>query len=687
MKTKSAYSLFCPFFFFFFCLLFSNVFAGNWTTYTTLNTSGGLLSDKIRAIVQDADGNKWAATEGGGVSRFDGQYWIPYAVVHGISNDYVFDIALSGNVLWFATGGGVSRYANDSWTKYTEINGLAENYVISIASDTTGGIWCGTYNRGVSKFDGANWTTYTALDGLAGNRVQAIAVETDGTKWFGTNLGVSSFSFPNWTTYTTSDGLACDDVRAILIDAEGNKWFGTYGGGVSKFDGSGWTNYDVSNSGITSDYVFSVAEDSGGNKWFGTNKGVSKFDGVNWTAYKDDAGLADDNVYDVLIDKRIRWFGTDAGVSKFDDGSVTISGYVKHFMEEGVGDVTVELTGKENMSCVTDANGFYSFNELDWGDYIITPVKSGYEFNPGSISTNSLCSDWVFQNFTGNRPPHEPSSPSPEVGEINVSTSTALVWSGGDPDSGDTVVYDVYLSTFLPPVFKTGTTSESYSPGTLEEESTYYWKITAKDDYGGETAGEVWSFVIAPVPETLYFIKGRVKNAAGDGIALVAVTITGHASSSAITDSNGYYEFTGLSGGDYTVTPAKENYIFSPVSLNYFPLEEDAAYQDFTALEITGERSGSCAVVGGAAGYIRPRSGEKAKIVLNPASPGNVSIKIYTLDRRLVWETSRYVSAFSPQNVFWECRNKAGQEIASGIYLVNISGAGIDVCRKVAVIR
>jgi len=673
---------------FFVFLLFSNAFAGSWTTYTTTNTSGGILNDEIKDIVLDANGNKWVATNGGGVSRFDGQYWLSYTVSNGLVNDYVFDIAVSGDALWFATGGGVSRYANGSWTNYTEINGLAQNYVISIASDTMGGIWCGTYDRGVCKFDGTAFSAeYTVLEGLAGNRVQAIAVETNGTKWFGTNLGVSRFLYPVWETYTSADGLVCDDVRSIEIDGEGNKWFGTYGGGVSKFDGVSWTTYTVANSGLASNYVFSVTSDRDGNKWFGTNKGVSKFDGDAWVTYDvSNSGLAENNVYASFIERRTKWFGTDGGISKFDDDSITISGYVKHFLETGVSGVTVKLTGRDNFSAVTDVNGFYSFNELDWGDYLITPVKSGYEFNPVSISTNSLRSDFVFQNFTGNRPPNAPTSPSPADGEMNVSTSTALVWSGGDPDGEDTLSYDVYFSTFSPPVFKTSTTAASYSPGTLKEASTYYWKITAKDDYDGETEGGMWSFVIAPKPEILYFIKGCVRNAAGAGMVSVTMTIAGNASSSISTDSDGYYEFTELSAGDYTVTPAKENYIFSPLVLSYSPLSENAAYQDFTASGIMAEQGGS-GVVGGAAGYVRPRSGEKAKIVLNPALSGNVSIKIYTLDRRLVWETSRYVTAFSQQNVFWECKNKSGQEIASGIYLVNISGAGIDLCRKVAVIR
>ncbi len=58
-------------------------------------------------------------------------------------------------------------------------------------------------------------------------------------------------------------------VYAIAIDAQGNKWFGTYGG-VSKFDGTNWTNYTLWMV-FQNNYVWAIAIDAQDNKWFGTN--------------------------------------------------------------------------------------------------------------------------------------------------------------------------------------------------------------------------------------------------------------------------------------------------------------------------------------------------------------------------------------------------------------------------------
>jgi hypothetical protein len=49
-------------------------------------------------------------------------------------------------------------------------------------------------------------------------------------------------TFTYYNTATTSTALANNIVHDIAIDAQGNKWFCT-DCGVSKFDGTNWTNY------------------------------------------------------------------------------------------------------------------------------------------------------------------------------------------------------------------------------------------------------------------------------------------------------------------------------------------------------------------------------------------------------------------------------------------------------------
>ena len=60
---------------------------------------------------------------------------------------------------------------------------------------------------------------------------------------------------------------------------------------------------------------------------------------------------------------------------------------------------------------------------------------------------------------------------------------------------GDALTFDVYFGTDNPP---TTMVSENQSEITFDVNTvtttTYYWKIVVKDDKGGQTNGQVWSF-------------------------------------------------------------------------------------------------------------------------------------------------------------------------------------------------
>lgn len=94
-----------------------------------------------------------------------------------------------------------------------------------------------------------------------------------------------------------------------------------------------------------------------------------------------------------------------------------------------------------------------------------------------------------------NHIPFAPSLVAPALNsEIDV-TSTTLSWTASDVD-GDPLTFDVYLDTDTDPTTKmsenqSGTT---YDAAGLTAASTYYFKVVVKDDKGGVSIGQVWSF-------------------------------------------------------------------------------------------------------------------------------------------------------------------------------------------------
>jgi len=94
-----------------------------------------------------------------------------------------------------------------------------------------------------------------------------------------------------------------------------------------------------------------------------------------------------------------------------------------------------------------------------------------------------------------NQPPYEPSNPVPNNGSSDVSIYTDISWSGGDPEN-DIVTYDVYFGTSMPlQKVVSNQTGNSYDPGTLAFDTTYYWQIISWDEYGLSTKGPIWHFL------------------------------------------------------------------------------------------------------------------------------------------------------------------------------------------------
>ncbi|MFO0974607.1 MAG: S8 family serine peptidase [Phycisphaerae bacterium] len=104
--------------------------------------------------------------------------------------------------------------------------------------------------------------------------------------------------------------------------------------------------------------------------------------------------------------------------------------------------------------------------------------------------------------FTTLAPPNPATSPNPFDFATNVPLFVSLSWIGGfDADN-----YDIYLGTDLSavtsatpvsPEYRGNQSSTSYFPPGLMAETTYYWRIDARNQ-AGATPGPVWRFTTQP---------------------------------------------------------------------------------------------------------------------------------------------------------------------------------------------
>jgi hypothetical protein len=106
------------------------------------------------------------------------------------------------------------------------------------------------------------------------------------------------------------------------------------------------------------------------------------------------------------------------------------------------------------------------------------------EVNAGGTTTGSV---WSFTTIVDS--PAQASSPNPADSAADVDVDADLSWTAG---SGATS-HDVYFGTTSPGSLQGNQAATTFDPGTMANDTTYYWRID-EINVGGTTTGSVWSF-------------------------------------------------------------------------------------------------------------------------------------------------------------------------------------------------
>lgn len=259
------------------------------------------ISNFVREVFQDREGDLWFGTNGDGVCRFDGTSLVFFTVDEGFGGyavrGMVQDVA---GAMWFATDNGVSRYESGKFTNYTTADGLSADSIWSMMLDRSGVVWVGT-QEGVCRFDGERFVPF-GLPRVEVARpesrfsplvVFAMLEDSEGRLWFGTDgEGAHRFDGESFTSYTTAEGLGGDMVRSIREDRQGRVWIGSDGGGVSRLENGVFVTFTTAD-GLAGDRVWEIVEDSAGNIWFSTlGAGATRYDGTTFKKFGVEQGLS-----------------------------------------------------------------------------------------------------------------------------------------------------------------------------------------------------------------------------------------------------------------------------------------------------------------------------------------------------------------------------------------------------------
>ena len=164
----------------------------------------------------------------------------------------------------------------------------------------------------VTPFGSWKERQYTFKDGLAGMLIEDIYQDSRGLIWIGTaDGGVSRFDGEEFENFQLSDGLPHLTVMTIAEDGDGRLWFGTLGGGLAVFDGRGFEVYTTEN-GLPSNEILGLQPQADGSMRLLTGAGIGRFAGgacVECTTHIEGQPLG--RVHDLVTDSTgTTWLAT-----------------------------------------------------------------------------------------------------------------------------------------------------------------------------------------------------------------------------------------------------------------------------------------------------------------------------------------------------------------------------------------
>lgn len=272
-----------------------------------ITTKNGLVSNEIRGIQEDANGNIFFDTEKG-VSKFDGHTFKTLQMANPDSslNNWV----LKPDDLWFRMGStknGAYRFdgkylqylkfptspQENTFNKNNPNTSLKPYGLYTIYKDRKGFMWFGTASLGVCRYDGKNLNWHyeeqlqtTPNGGDFGTR--AIFEDKNGKFWINnTRFRYVIETYGNKPiTFKKENGIGFLNKTnkmefpfflSVTEDNKGNLWLATYEEGVYKYNGKELIHYPIKD-GETDVLLFTIYKDNKGALWLGThNAGVYKF--------------------------------------------------------------------------------------------------------------------------------------------------------------------------------------------------------------------------------------------------------------------------------------------------------------------------------------------------------------------------------------------------------------------------
>jgi ligand-binding sensor domain-containing protein/serine phosphatase RsbU (regulator of sigma subunit) len=292
--------------------------------FHNLNTKDGLNSNRVNAVFEDRNHTVWIASAKGLNKYVQGKLLKVDEEI--INQQAVYKIYQNSNgEIWFGTAEGIVIYDGKTFSPFIRNDSLGKFQVSAITEDKLGNVWIGTMQNGVFCYDGKSIIHFTEKDGLIDLKNRDILVNGDKI-WVATNHGINIYDLSkNYLGKHQFDTLKFDNkpytqtTYTLYKDSSGVIWVGN-GAGVSEINVERAKIKTITKlNGLCNGFITTIIQGKEGNMWFGSFEGgLSKYSNDLFVSISEKDGLANNSVMSIFKDKEDNmWIGTwGGGVSK-----------------------------------------------------------------------------------------------------------------------------------------------------------------------------------------------------------------------------------------------------------------------------------------------------------------------------------------------------------------------------------
>lgn len=304
--------------------------AASATEWIRLSERDGLGSNNVRTITEDAWGNIWLGTSGGGLSRVQRAPFRSFDQTQGLPGRQVYAVAGSDSLgLVFSVGSRGLMQRTNGLLRPIELDSLLGNVKIkALTVDEKGRIWVGTEGEGIIVSTARGWRRIRDC----GGHILHFWSEDSTSIWVSAAYrGLSNVSLREdslglqWDVayFSEEDRLPRGRIETLHKDQRGRLVLGYRNNGLACWRPDSLYWHFRSWHGLPTRGVRAIREDTLGYLWLATAAGLGQlplYDSLpDLRVFTRADGLQSSNIYCLEVDQQQGvWAGTERGVEQLE---------------------------------------------------------------------------------------------------------------------------------------------------------------------------------------------------------------------------------------------------------------------------------------------------------------------------------------------------------------------------------